>query len=207
MVTGKALTAILHLINQTPFDWFCKRQATVETATYGAEFDATRVSVEQIADIRWTLLEFGAPIKGKTFLFGDNKSMITNSTLPHSQLNKRHMALSYHKVREAVARGLISYHHISRDKNPADILSKHWGYPQVRYQLKSLLDWAGETSIIPAEVATKETKEVNKHVRTRGECYDATHTASSVVHLVNATHITPDVWIMDFPSHIIQNII
>ncbi len=24
MVTGRALTAVLHLINQTPFDWYCK---------------------------------------------------------------------------------------------------------------------------------------------------------------------------------------
>ena len=24
LITGKALTAVLHLINQTPFDWYCK---------------------------------------------------------------------------------------------------------------------------------------------------------------------------------------
>jgi hypothetical protein len=31
LVTGRALTAVLHLINQTPFDWYCKKQVTVET--------------------------------------------------------------------------------------------------------------------------------------------------------------------------------
>ena len=35
--TGKSITAVLHLINTTPTDWFSKRQATVETATYGFE--------------------------------------------------------------------------------------------------------------------------------------------------------------------------
>ncbi len=44
-VTGRALTGILHLINQTPFDWFCKRQSTVETATYGSEFNAACIAV------------------------------------------------------------------------------------------------------------------------------------------------------------------
>ena len=46
LVTGRALTTVLHLINQTPFDWFCKRQATVETATFGSEFVAAKTAVE-----------------------------------------------------------------------------------------------------------------------------------------------------------------
>ena len=37
-VTGRAVTGILHLVNQTPIDWFSKRQATVETAIHISEF-------------------------------------------------------------------------------------------------------------------------------------------------------------------------
>ena len=33
-VTGKAVTACLHIVNATPSHWYTKRQATVETATY-----------------------------------------------------------------------------------------------------------------------------------------------------------------------------
>ena len=40
MLTGRSVTGILHLINQTPIDWHSKKQATVETATYGSEFVA-----------------------------------------------------------------------------------------------------------------------------------------------------------------------
>ena len=116
-ITGRALTAILHFINQTPFDWYCKRQATVETATFGSEFVAARISVDQITDIRTTIRYFGVPIKGKSYLFGDNSSVITNSTLPHSQLGKRYQALSYHKVREAVASDMVSFHHIKGTSN------------------------------------------------------------------------------------------
>ena len=36
MVTGKSVTATLHFVNTTPVDWFLKRQATVENATYGS---------------------------------------------------------------------------------------------------------------------------------------------------------------------------
>ena len=40
MITGRSVTGILHLINKTPIDWYSKKQATVETATYGSEFVA-----------------------------------------------------------------------------------------------------------------------------------------------------------------------
>jgi hypothetical protein len=37
LLSGKAVTGLLHFINKTPFDWYSKKQNTVETATYGAE--------------------------------------------------------------------------------------------------------------------------------------------------------------------------
>jgi hypothetical protein len=52
---GRSVTGILHLINKTPIEWYSKKQATVETATYGKEFVAARVCVEQIIDLRNTL--------------------------------------------------------------------------------------------------------------------------------------------------------
>ena len=60
--TGRALTAVLHFINQTPIDWYSKRQATVETATYGSEFVAARTAIDQIIDLRYTLRYLGVPI-------------------------------------------------------------------------------------------------------------------------------------------------
>ena len=47
LTTGKSVTVVLHFINSTPGDWFSKRQATVETATYGSEFVAARTAVDQ----------------------------------------------------------------------------------------------------------------------------------------------------------------
>jgi hypothetical protein len=44
--------------------------------------------------------------------------------------------LSFHCVREAIASGIVGYFYIPGDINPADILSKHWGYSQIRERLK-----------------------------------------------------------------------
>jgi hypothetical protein len=43
VTTGKSVPRILHLINKTPLDWYSKKQAMVETATYGSEFVAAHI--------------------------------------------------------------------------------------------------------------------------------------------------------------------
>ena len=156
VVTGRAVTALLHFINQTPFDWYSKRQATVESATFGSEFVAARTGIDHIVDIRTSLRYLGVPIKGKTYMFGDNKSVVKNASVPHSELKKRHMALSYHKTREAIASGMVAFYHIPGKLNPADILSKHWGFVDVWPLLKAVLFWSGETENIKDKVASKK---------------------------------------------------
>ena len=146
LVTGRSATGVLHFFNQTPIDSFSKRQNQVESATYGSEFMAARQAVEQIIDLQYTLRMLGVPIEGPSWLFGDNKAVVTSSTIPHSSLNKRWNAISYHKVREAVAGGFIRFEHISTDQNPADILTKSLRWHKARVHVEPLLFWKGETS-------------------------------------------------------------
>jgi hypothetical protein len=148
IVTGRSVTGILHMVNKTPLDWYSKKQATVETATYGSEFVAARVCVEQIIDLRNTLRYLGVPIRSKSYMFGDNKSVVDSSMQVNAKLHKRHTMLSFHRVREAVASGMVGFYFIPGDINPADILSKHWGYAQIWAQLKALLFWKGDTGTI-----------------------------------------------------------
>jgi hypothetical protein len=145
-VTGKSLTATLHLLNGTPIDGTSKKQATVESATYGSEFVAARVAVDQIIDLRNTLRYLGVPIRSVSYLFGDNDSVVINSTFPASVIAKRHHLLSYHRVREAIAAGYIAFHWIASKRNPADILSKHWDYCTGWPLVNAILFWRGDVS-------------------------------------------------------------
>ena len=43
-------------------------------------------------------------------------------------MTKRWTALSYHRVREAIAAKILEFFHIPGDENPADIVSKHWSH-------------------------------------------------------------------------------
>jgi hypothetical protein len=146
MINGRAVTGVMHMVTSTPIDTYSKRQSTVETATYGAEFVGARIATDQIIDLRTTLRYLGVPIEGKSHLFGDNASVIIGSTIPHSSLKKRHNALSIHRVREAIAAGIMHFHKIAGHLNPSDVLKKHIGYQQAWPILKPLLFWKGDVT-------------------------------------------------------------
>ena len=148
LLTGRSVTGILHFMNQTPIEWYSKKQATVEMATYGSKLVAARTATEQIIDIRNTLRYLGVPIRHTSYMFGDNKTVVDSSTIPHAKLNKRHTMLSFHRVREAMASGYLQFHHLPGSLNPADILSKHWNYQDVWTHLQPLMFWAGDVSTI-----------------------------------------------------------
>ena len=51
---------------KTPVDWYSKKQATLETATYRSEFVAAKTATERIMDIKQTLKYLGPPIGSKS---------------------------------------------------------------------------------------------------------------------------------------------
>ena len=144
-VTGKSATGILHFVNQTPIEWFSKRQNTVETATYGSEFVAARQAVEQVIDLRLTLRYMGVPIEDCSYILGDNQSVITTAESPVTGFNKRHNALSVHRVRSSIAAGFIKFGFIPGAQNPADILTKFLPYASFWPLIQPILFWKGNT--------------------------------------------------------------
>jgi hypothetical protein len=142
IVTGRALTSVLHFINNTPIEWYSKRQATVETATYGAEFVAARIATNQIVDLRTTLRYLGVPIDGMSQLFRDNASVVISASIPHTSLKKRQNTLSYH--REAICAGILYLREIHTKSNYGDVLTKHTGFTDSWPNLRPLLFWKGE---------------------------------------------------------------
>jgi hypothetical protein len=103
IATGSSVTWILHLVNKTPIEWYSKKQATVETATYGSEFVAARV-----CDLRNTLRFLGVPVR-ESYMFGENKSVVDSSMQLNAKLHKRHTMLSFHHAREAIAAHILGF--------------------------------------------------------------------------------------------------
>ena len=163
LVSGRACTGILTFLNQTPVDWYSKKQSTVATATFGSEFVAAKTAVEKSQDLKYTLRMFGIPVDYTTYLFGDNSAVVTQGTIPHSQLAKRHHAVAYHYVREAVANGSVKFFFIEGINNPADCLTKSLGYQVWWPLLPPILFWMGDTKYMPkSENTPKKSKGTKK---------------------------------------------
>ena len=124
LVTRRSTSSVLLFLNSTPIRWYSKRQNCVETSTYGSEVVSGRIAVDLMVELQYNLRMLGAPVKGSSYLFGDNKSMITNTSLPHSMLKKRQSANNYHRVREAVAAGIVSMVFCPTKYNLADMGTK-----------------------------------------------------------------------------------
>ena len=127
-VIRRSVTGILVFINNTPVKWYCKSQRTVETSTYGSELVAARVAIDLIIEMRYKLRMLGVSMEKETLLVGDNMSVVLNTTIPSSSLKKKHLACSYHRVREAIAGGFVHYGHIASIMNLADIGTKPLGF-------------------------------------------------------------------------------
>ena len=66
----------------------------------------------------------GITVPEPTFVFGDNQSVLANTTRPHSALKKKSSSIAYHFVREGVAKDEWRTAYLNTDLNPSDMLTK-----------------------------------------------------------------------------------
>jgi hypothetical protein len=123
-VTRRSVTGILVYINSTPVRWYSKMQKTVETSTYGSELVAARIATDIAMEFRYNIQMMGFALDGPVNMFGDNQSVILNTTIPSSQLKKKIHACAYHRIREMITCRAIRFLHCQSVLNVADVLTK-----------------------------------------------------------------------------------
>ncbi|GFH56846.1 hypothetical protein CTEN210_13322 [Chaetoceros tenuissimus] len=128
-------SGILIYVNNAPIIWYSKRQNTVESSSFGSEYIALRICTEMVEALRYKLRCFGIPIDGPAEVYCDNQSVVTNSSVPSSVLNKRHNAICYHRVREAQAAGTIMVGWIKGEYNLADLFTKTTMTGELKHRL------------------------------------------------------------------------
>jgi hypothetical protein len=98
--TRRSRTGFLIFCNMALVDWVSKKQATIETSVFGAEFVAMKHNIEKLRGLRYKLCMMGIPLTGPSFIYGNNKSQVTNLTKPESTLKKKCNSICYHAVRD-----------------------------------------------------------------------------------------------------------
>ena len=111
-------------MNSAMVMWQGKRQATIETSVFGAEFVAMKHGIEATRGLRYKLRMMGVEIDGPTHVHGDNMSVIHNTQRPETTLKKKSNSICYHAVRESVAMQESLVTHIPTAENTADLCTK-----------------------------------------------------------------------------------
>jgi hypothetical protein len=137
--TRRSRTGFVIYLNMAPIVWFSKRQPTVESSVFGAEFVAMKNGIEPCHGLRYKLRMMGVTLSGPTFVYGDNMSVVHNTQRPESVLKKKSNSICYHAVRESAAMGESTIGHVPSVGNPADICTKGVPGDQKRNHLIRLL--------------------------------------------------------------------
>ena len=142
MKTRRSITGILAYVGLTPVLWTSKRQGAIASSTYAAEFMALRTATEEAQTLRYMLRCFGIPIPNDgsmpTRIFGDNLGVIQNATDADADLKKKHVAISFHVVREAIAAGTIAPFWLMGEFNMSDIMTKQIPGPAFNSHIRHL---------------------------------------------------------------------
>ncbi|MGH7974026.1 MAG: Ty1/Copia family ribonuclease HI [bacterium] len=111
----------------------------METSTFGSKFVAMKIATEMIQGLRYKLRMIGIPIEESTNVFCDNEAVVKNSTAPESTLKKKHNAIAYHRVREAVAANMLRIAKEDTSTNLADLLTKSLPGPRLKQLCERIL--------------------------------------------------------------------
>jgi len=82
-------TCFLIFCNLSPITWISKKQATIETSVFGAEFIAMKHGIETLRGLRYKVPMMGIPLTGPSYIYRDNKSQVTNSSRPELTSKKK----------------------------------------------------------------------------------------------------------------------
>ena len=120
----RSRTGFIIYLNSAPISWYSKKQGTIETSVFGAEFVAMKTGFEAVRGLRYKLRMMGIVLDEPVYCYGDNMSVIHNTQKPESTLKKKSNSICYHYCREAIAMGEAMTAHIRSEDNPADICTK-----------------------------------------------------------------------------------
>jgi hypothetical protein len=122
--TRRSRTGFVVYLNSALVYWWSKKQNSVESSSFGSEFIAMKQCCEYLRGLRYKLRMMGIPVEGPSYIYGDNQSVLANTTIPDSTLKKKSQSIAYHFVREGAARDEWRTAYVNTNENEADLLTK-----------------------------------------------------------------------------------
>ena len=137
-VTRRSRSGFVIFLNGAPIYWSSKKQTSCETSSFGSELCAMKQATEYVKGFRYKVRMMRIPVEDPTLIFGNNQSVLTNTTMHEFMLKKKTQSIVYHFVREGCARDEWQTAYISTPENVDDILTtplpsggKRWKFVRI----------------------------------------------------------------------------
>ena len=111
-VSHRSRSGYLIHVNTVLVQWFSNKHSTVETSVLGAAFVTMKQGKNVLKGLRYKLRMMDISISGSSYINGDNKSVVHNTSRPESVFRKKSNSVCYHEVHESVAVGESLVGHI-----------------------------------------------------------------------------------------------
>ena len=123
-MTRRSRAGFLVYLNCAPIYWWSKKQNSLESSSFGSEFIAMKQYCEYVCGLRYKLRMMGISCVDPMFIYGDNQSVLANTTIPDSMLKKKSRSITYHFVQEGAPPDEFQTTYINTHENAADLLTK-----------------------------------------------------------------------------------
>ena len=85
--------------------WFSKKQSKVETSFFSADFVAMKQGIDALQGLRYKLRIMGIPISSPSYIYGNNMSVVYNTSRPELVLRKKSNWVCCHALHESGSMG------------------------------------------------------------------------------------------------------
>ena len=102
-------------------------------------FIALKTCCEYIRGLRYKLRMMGIPMNGHTYIYGDNKLVLSNASIPESVLKKKSVSIAYNYICEGSAADKWRIAYVETTNNLADLLTKPLSGEKRRHLVRQLL--------------------------------------------------------------------
>ena len=99
-VSCRSRSDFLVHVNTALMQWFSKKQSTLETSVFGAEFVTMKQSTDALRCLRYKLWMMGIPITSPSLIYCDNMTVVHDTSRPQSVVQKKSKSVCYHSVHE-----------------------------------------------------------------------------------------------------------
>ena len=123
-VMRQSRTGFLVYVNSALVHWWSTKQASIKLSSFGSEFIAMKQCCEYIKGLKYKLRMMGIPCDQPAYIYGDNQSVLANTTIPDSTLKKKSQSIAYHFVWEGSGQDEWRMAYVNTHQNEADLLTK-----------------------------------------------------------------------------------